>query len=112
MYAYGGLWGELLARQEAQQHGQELTPECTTWWECLVGFTAESLTSYWGILVVPGYVLAVIGLLLLFVFIMEYVIPEFILAPLIWVLRILPRWAKALNLLLIVVAFHFNLLAS
>jgi hypothetical protein len=53
-----------------------------------------------------------VGFILLFVFIVGYVIPNFIIVPLIWVLRILPRWAKALNLLLIIVAFHFNLLAS
>ena len=64
------------------------------------------------ILLVAGGLGGGIGFVLLFVFIIGVVIPDFILKPLTWVLRILPRWAKVLNLLLIVIAFHFNLLAS
>jgi hypothetical protein len=53
-----------------------------------------------------------IGFVLLFCFIVGFVIPKLIFEPLADVLGILPRWAKVLNLVLIVVAFHFDLLAS
>jgi hypothetical protein len=58
------------------------------------------------------YIGGTIGVTLLFVLLIGVVIPDLILKPVAWLLRILPRWAKVLNLLLIVIAFHFNLLAS
>jgi hypothetical protein len=76
-----------------------------------------SLAEGWsaGLRVLPLLVLVFgggIGTVLLFAFIVGYVVPEIILMPLAGLLRILPRWTKVLNLLLIIVAFHFNLLAS
>jgi hypothetical protein len=53
-----------------------------------------------------------IGGVLLFVLIIGFAIPEFVLRPVASLLDVLPRWAKVLNLVLIVVAFHFDLLAS
>jgi hypothetical protein len=64
------------------------------------------------ILIAAGTIAGGLGSVLLLAFIIGVVIPELVLKPLTWVLRILPRWAKVLNLLLIVVGFHFNLLAS
>jgi len=66
----------------------------------------------YNILLFGGLLGGGIGFVLLFVLIIGFVVPEFMLKPLAWVLRILPGWAKVLNLLLIVVGFHFDLLAS
>jgi hypothetical protein len=109
-YGVGGFW-EIWLRPA--QHFQFLDPECTTWWRCLIGAVfAERLGPAWTIAVSVSLILVSIGFAVLFDFILGYFIPNVIIAPLIWVLRILPRWAKALNLLLIVIGFHFNLLAS
>jgi hypothetical protein len=58
------------------------------------------------------YVGGAIVIMLLFVLLAGVVIPELVLRPVACLLRILPRWAKVLNLLLIIIGFHFNLLAS
>jgi len=110
VYGFGGFW-EIWTRPA--QRFQFLAQECTTWWRCLIGAAFdERLGPFWISVVFVSFILVTIGFTLLFVFIVGFVIPELILKPLILVLRILPRWAKALNLLLIVVAFHFSLLAS
>src|SRR5829696_5262283 len=78
---------------------QQAQEACSkTWWPspgCIVGAEREQLELLWrwrGIFIVvfgPGV------FVLLLLLIVGYVIPEYILAPLTWVLRILPRWAKA-----------------
>jgi hypothetical protein len=59
-----------------------------------------------------GSLLFAAGLVLLAYIFLTFIIPELLVKPLAWLLRILPRWAKVLNLVLIVVGFHFDLLAS
>jgi hypothetical protein len=64
---------------------------------------------------VPFYIgswMVAVAAVLLVYFILAIIIPKLLIEPLAGLLRILPRWVKVLNLLLIVVGFHFDLLAS
>ena len=106
----GYVYHEFIYRYQSLQREVQCIESTGKYWGCLL---AELWPELWGILALLITILGGgIGFVILFVFIAGCVIPNFILAPLIWVLRVLPRWAKALNLILIVVAFHFSLLAS